>query len=140
MHLNSADHVVLQLSVQTPPQGKSMQDAHRANILPVIGKFRRIVKDQNSGIRGNESLARGLKVSSKNILFGDTVVGQKTIGRLCVCPVLANQRNALAGALGELLEEFSESLVESDISELAAGEFTINPCVGLGGCGVINPQ
>jgi hypothetical protein len=51
-----------------------------------------------------------------------------------------NQRNALAGALGELLEEFSESLVEPDVSELAAGEFTINPSVGLRGRGVINPQ
>ena len=106
----------------------------------MIGKFRCIVKDQNSGIRGSESLARGLKVSSKNSPFGDAVVGQKTIGRLCVCPVLTNQRNALTGALGELLEELSESLVEPDVSEIAAGEFTINPGVGLGGCGVINPQ
>ena len=74
MHLNSTDDVVPQLSVQTSPQGKPMQDANRADILPVVGKLRCIVKNQNSGICGSESLARGLKVSSKNSLFGDAVV------------------------------------------------------------------
>ena len=117
-----------------------MQNANRADVLPVIVKFRRIVKDQNSRIRSNESLVCGLEVSSKNVSFVHTVVGQKTIGCLCVCPVLANQRNALAGALGELLEKFSESLVKPDVCELAANEFAFNPCLGLGGGGVINPQ
>ena len=131
---------MLQLSVQAPPHGKSMQYANRADILPVIVKFRRIVKDQNSRIRGSESLVCGLEVSSKNVPLVYAVVGQKTIGCLCVCPVLANQRNALAGTLGELLEKFSESLVESDVCELAANELAFNPCLGLGGGGLINPQ
>jgi len=81
-----------------------------------------------------------LEVSSKNVPFVHAVVGQKTISCLCVCPVLANQGNALAGALGELLEKLSESLVESDVCELAANEFAVDPCLGLGGGGVINPQ
>src|SRR5437660_5615241 len=34
-----------------------------------LTKFRRIVKDQNSRIRGNESLVCGLEVSSKNVPF-----------------------------------------------------------------------
>jgi hypothetical protein len=84
--------------------------------------------------------SRGLKMSRKNSHFADAVVGQKTVGRLCVCPVLTNPRNALAGTLGELLEKFSESLVESDVCELASNEFTLNPCLGLGCGGVINPQ
>ncbi len=33
-----------------------------------------------------------------------------TMRRLCICPILANQRNALAGATGELLEKFYKSL------------------------------
>jgi len=67
-------------------------------------------------------------MSSQNISFGDAVVGEKTI-RLCVRPVLANQKNALAGALGELLEKLSKSSVESDVSKLAVGEFAIDPCL-----------
>ena len=117
-----------------------MQNAHCPDIGSVIGEFRCVMEDQNSGIGGSESIARGLKVSSKNLRFGDAVVGQKTIGGLGVGPVLANQRNALADAIGELLEKFSESLVESGVSELAADKFTIDPGLGLGGGGVINPR
>ena len=84
MHLNSADNVVLELAVQasSPSHIKPMQNANRADVLPVIVKFRRIVKDQNSRIRGNESLLRGLEVSSKNVPFIHAVVRQKTIGCL----------------------------------------------------------
>jgi hypothetical protein len=117
-----------------------MQNANRADILPVIVKFRRIVKDQNSRIRGSESLVCGLEVSSKNVPLVYAVVGQKTIGCLCVCLVLTNQRNPSADGFGELLEKFSESLVEPDVCELAANEFAFNPCLGFGGGGVINPQ
>jgi hypothetical protein len=46
----------------------------------------------------------------------------------------------LAGALGELLEKFSDLLVEADVRELAVNEFAFNPCLGFGGGGVINPQ
>src|SRR5438552_12266808 len=39
MHLNSADNVMLQLYVQAPPHGKSMQYANRADVLSVIVKL-----------------------------------------------------------------------------------------------------
>jgi hypothetical protein len=55
-------------------------------------------------------------------------------------PSPGKPKNALAGALGERLEKFSESLVEPDVCELAANEFAFNPCLGLGGGGVFNPQ
>ena len=74
----------------------------------------------------------------QNFPFANARVGEKTVRCFCVCPVLANQRNALAGTLGGLLEEFSKALVESDVSESAAGEFAIDPCLGLGTSGVIN--
>ncbi len=76
MHLNSADNVVLQLAVQasSPSHRKPMQNANRPDVLSVIVKFRRIVKDQNSRIRGNESLVCGLEVSSKNVPFVHAVV------------------------------------------------------------------
>jgi hypothetical protein len=44
----------------------------------------------------------------------------------------------VGGAPGELLEKFSKVLVESDVSEFAAGEFAIDPSLGLGSSGVIN--
>src|SRR5580704_19259068 len=139
MHLNSADKVVLQLAVNPSSHGhrKPIQNAHRADVLPVIGKFRRIVKDQNSGTTNRSCV--DWKCPARMSLV-HAVVRQKTIGRLCICPVLANPRNALTGALGELLEEFSESFVESDVCELATNELVFDPCLGLGGGGVINPR
>jgi hypothetical protein len=72
------------------------------------------------------------RTPSQNIRFGDTAVREETPRCLCICQVLANQRDALAGAIGELPEEFSKSLVEPGISELAASEFAIDPGVALG--------
>ena len=54
-------------------------------------------------------------------------------------PVLANQRNALANAVGELLKKLPKTVVESGVAELAADKFTIDSGLGSGGGGVINP-
>jgi hypothetical protein len=48
------------------------------------------------------------------------LIGQKAVSSFRVGPVLANQRNALANAVGELLKKLPKTLVESDIAELAA--------------------
>lgn len=115
-----------------------MQNANGSNIVAVVVKLGRVMKDQNSGIGGRESITRGLEMSHQNIPFGNAVVGEETIRRFCVCPVLANQRNALVSAIGKLLEKFSKSLVESDVSEFASGELAIDPGFGLGSSGMIN--
>src|SRR5580658_7314572 len=138
MHQDATDHVVLRALVETIPEGSSLYDADRLDILAVIVEFCRVVKDQNSGIGGRESIPRGLKMPCQNVPFADARVGEKTVRCFCVCPVLANQRNALPGALGELFEKFSKALVESDVSEFAAGEFAIDPSLGLASSGVIN--
>jgi hypothetical protein len=98
------------------------------------------MKDQNHLFGGGESIARGLKVSGKNLGLRDTLVGKKTISGFRIGPVLANQRNALAQAIGELLEKLSESLVESGVSELAASKFPSDPSLGLGSGVVGNPR
>ena len=61
-----------------------MQDSNCAGIFPVVIKLRRIVKNQNSGVRRGESLACRSKVSGKNIRFVDAVIGQKTISGFCM--------------------------------------------------------
>ena len=51
-------------------------------------------------------------------------------GRIGVTP--EDQRNALAQAIGELLEKLSKSLVESGVAELTASKFPSDPSFGLG--------
>jgi hypothetical protein len=47
-------------------------------------------------------------------------------------------RGMLSPVPSEGCSEFSESLVESGVSEPAAAEFAIDTCLGLGSSGMIN--
>jgi len=116
-----------------------VQNADGLDVGSVISKFGGVMEDQHRRIGSGEPIARRLKVSGKNLCFADTLVGQKTVSGFGVGPVLANQRNALTNAVGELLNKRFRKLFESGVAELAADKFTIDPGVGLGGGGVINP-
>jgi hypothetical protein len=140
MHLNATQDVMSWLPVPVQPNRRPVNDANGLDVGSMIGEFGSVMEDQNRRVSGGASLARRLKVPGKNLRFGDAVVGEKTISGFGVGPVLASQRNALANAIGEPLEKLSEALAESDIAELAADKFTIDPGLGLGGVGVINPQ
>jgi hypothetical protein len=137
MHLDAAHYG---LPVPVEPVRRPVNDADSPDVGSMIGEFSGVMEDQNRRVGGGASLARRLKVSGKNLCFGDAVVGKKTISRFGVAPVLANQRNALPNTIGELLEKLSKALIESGIAELAADKFTIDPGLSLGGGGVINPQ
>jgi len=114
-----------------------VQNTDGLDVGSVISKFGGVMEDQHPGIGGGEPIARRLKVSSKNLCFAYTLVGQKTVSGFGVGPFLANQRNALANAVGELLKKLSKTLVESGVAELAADKFTIEIALlsrGLWGC------
>jgi hypothetical protein len=138
MHQNATDNVVLQTPVETLSGGSPLHNTDGLDILAVIVEFRCVMENQNRYIGCGESLARGLEMPCQNVTFADARIGKETVRCFCVFPVLANQRNALAGALGELLEKLSKPLVEPGVFELAAGEFAIDPGLGLGSSGVIN--
>jgi hypothetical protein len=139
MHLNAAHYVVSRFPMPVEPDWRSVNDANRLDVGSVIREFSGVMENQNGRIDSGESVARCLEVPLKNLCFGDSTVGKETISGLGVGPILANQRNTLANAIGKLLEELSKSLVESGVAELAADKFMIDPGVGLGGGGVINP-
>jgi hypothetical protein len=75
----------------------------------------------------------------ENLVFRNPPVGEKAIGRFGMGPILAHQRNALTHAVRELLEQLSETLVESSVSELAASQFLSDPGFGLRSGGRGNP-
>src|SRR5579859_6866905 len=102
---------MLRTPVETLPDGSALHDADGLDILSVIVELRCVKKDQNRVIGCGEAISCGLEMPRRKVSFGDAVVGEKTVCRLSVGPVLANQRNALPGAIGELLEEFSKSFV-----------------------------
>jgi hypothetical protein len=131
---------MLWLPITVAPNGRAVKNAHGLTIGSVIGEFRGVMEDQNHLLCGGESIPRGLKVPGKNLGFRDTLVGKKTMGRFRVGPVLANQRDALADAIGELFEKLSKTLVKSAVSELAASKFPSDPSFGLRSGIVGNPR
>jgi hypothetical protein len=128
------------LAISVEPNGRAVKNAHGLTVGSVIGEFCGVMEDQNHLLGGGESVPRGLKVPGKNLGFRDTLVGKKTIGRFRVGPVLANQRDALAYAIGQLLEKLSKTLVKSGVSELAASKLPSDPSFGLRSEIVGNPR
>jgi hypothetical protein len=127
------------LRIAVEPNGRAVRNAHGLTVRSVIGEFRGVMEEQNHLPGGGESIPRGSKVPGKDLGFRETLVGKKTIGRFRVGPALANQRDALAYAIGQLLEKLSKTLVESGVSELAASKFPSDPSLGLRSGIVGNP-
>lgn len=86
------------------------------------------MEHQNSTACGNRALTRRLKVACQNVRLTDPVVGEKTIGSLCVGPILANQRNAFSHGAPDLRHQFAEPLVQALVGKAAARELAIKPC------------
>src|SRR5207247_3204713 len=89
------------------------------------------MEHQNSTACGNRALTRRLKVACQNVRLTDPVVGEKTIGSLCVGPILANQRNAFSHGAPDLRHQFAEPLAQALVGNAAARELTIKPCASL---------
>jgi hypothetical protein len=70
-----------------------------------------------------------LKVAGEDLGLVDPIVVEKAVRGFGVRPVLAGQRNTLAGTRRELFEQRSKSFAESLVFELAVGELAINPIV-----------
>ncbi|KRR17825.1 hypothetical protein CQ14_37685 [Bradyrhizobium lablabi] len=54
-------------------------------------------------------------------------IGEETIGRLGIRPVLANHRNALADVSTNLLQQHAKSLAKPSVLEFAQRSFTVKP-------------
>ena len=83
------------------------------------GELRRVVQHENERVGGCQPIARGLKVAGQNLSLADPVVGEKTVGRFGVCPVLTGQGDAPSDFIGELLQKLSQPLTMAFIFELA---------------------
>jgi len=66
-------------------------------------------------------------MARQNVCFADSMIGEETVRRLSVCPILANERNTLPYVAPDPLEQCAKSLAKSCIPKLAPGNFPINP-------------
>src|SRR4029077_16780812 len=73
-------------------------------------------------------------MARQNVSFADAMIGKKTVGRLRIRPILANERNTLPYVAADPLKQCAKSLAKPRIPKLAPGDFTINPrCCKTGG-------
>src|SRR5215475_698901 len=116
---------------QAPVFGPSADDAirgaNRRMIFPLIGELGRVMEHKDLPIAGAHSITRRLKMPSQNVRLADAVIGEEAIGRLCVGPILANQRSTLTHGAPELRQQRAEPSLQSFVSQRAAGDLGIKP-------------
>lgn len=104
-----------------------VHDADLIAALPLVGEFRRVVQDQDRPVRRGEAVTCRLEMPFEDLGLADPLVGEEAVSRLGVGPVLASQRNALAHGVAHPLQQRPQSLVQTRISEAAAGSLPIEP-------------
>ena len=105
----------------------------------MIGELGRVVKHENKIVRCRYTLTRGLEMARQNVSFADAMIGKKTVGRLRIRPILANERNTLPYVAADPLKQCAKSLAKPRIPKLAPGDFTINPRCCKTGDSIIVP-
>jgi hypothetical protein len=100
-------------------------------LIPLIGKFRRVVENQNLASYLRCSIARCLKMARQNGFFVDALIGKKAVSRLCIGPVLAHEGDGLPHSTSNLSKQLSEPLEEPRVLKLTPGELSVNPGIRL---------
>jgi hypothetical protein len=96
--------------------------------ISLIGELGRVVKHENRAVRRRCTFTRRLKVARQNVRFADAMIGEETVRRLRVCPILANKQDTLPYVAPDPFEQCAKSLAKLRIPKLAPGDFPINPC------------
>ena len=71
-------------------------EAHRFGPTALVGKFRRVMKNEDRAVAGGEPAPRRVKMAPKNLLFAHPLIGEEAVGCLRAGPVLAGQRDRLS--------------------------------------------
>ncbi len=128
MHQYSARRVHSGIAGQIPfAVGDTFRNPDQLRPIPLIGKLGCVVKHENRTVRCSYALTRRLEMTRQNICFADPFVGEKAIRRLGVCPILANEWNALPYVASDPLKQCAKSLAKPRIPKFAPDDFPINP-------------
>src|ERR1039457_5079161 len=129
MHQDAATGVVARTSLVVGTGDADSRLAHRLDVFSLVRKLGCVVKHKNPAVRRCHSIACCLKVAGEDLGLVDSIIVEKSVRGFSIRPVLASQRNTLAGTCRELLEQRSETLAQPLVLEIAMGKFAINPIV-----------
>ena len=95
MHRNAAERIVRPPRIARPVLGLVQQP----DIFPPEGQLRGVVQYQHGATHPRKPLPGRAKVPGQDVLLGHPLVGEKSIGRLRIGPILARQWDALRRAV-----------------------------------------
>lgn len=127
MHQNAARGIVAQSSIFSPAGHAFARDTDSLDIFSLLRELGRIMQHQNGSLARRKTRARRAEMPGQNVRFADSIVGEKAVSRFGVGPVLAHQRNTLAGITGQLREQCAKSFTQTRVFERAARQLVINP-------------
>jgi hypothetical protein len=113
------------------PTVDALGDANELWPFALVGKLSRVMEHENKAICGRYAPARRLEMARQDVRFVDPVIGEKAIRRLGVCPILANERNALPDVAPDPLKQHAKSLAKPRVAKFAPGDFAINPRLSI---------
>ena len=96
-------------------------------VMPIASDFSRIVQYRNETFGGGGTITCRLEMAGQNARFADPVIREETVGCLGICPILADERNALSHGASNLREQFAESAAEPRVPKFASTILSINP-------------
>jgi hypothetical protein len=131
MHQNSANRVIAGTPSMLPPTADLVRDADRFGSLPLKRELRRVVQDKNDTVICRKAIMCRPKMTRKNILFTNALVGEKAIGRLGIRPILAGNRNAFSHGTADLPQQADQPSPKPDILKFAVASLLLYPIVRL---------
>ncbi len=102
--------------------------------MAVEGEFAGVMQHQDQRTTGPDSLPGRLQMPTQNLFFADARIGEKSVGRLGVRPVLTRPRDAAPDVIGELSQKLSQSADVAFILKPATRQLLIDPSVRLRPC------
>jgi hypothetical protein len=104
-------------------------DADRLGALALERELGGVLDDQNGAVRCGKAVVRGLEVAGQDLRLADSIMAEEAVGRLCVSPVLARERQACPDRARHALDEFAQALAQTLVHEDASGELILPPRV-----------
>jgi hypothetical protein len=91
MHHDATEIVRSQTPVLVPSAVDALGEPDRLRLVSPIRELGRVMEQQDQAVVSRHAVAGCLKVAGQNVRLGDPLIGEETIGRLGVGPVLADQ-------------------------------------------------
>src|SRR5258708_12308494 len=119
MHQDSARRVYSGIACQISfAVGDTLRNPDQLRPIPLIGELGRVVKYENRAVHCRCTLTRRLEMARQNVCFVDSMIGEETVRRLSVSPILANEWNTFPYVPPDPLDQCPQSLPKSSIPNL----------------------